>query len=377
MKYIPELDSVRGIACLMVMYDHFTSPMFFKWGGQRYFTGGFLGVDLFFILSGYLISSILFSELARTGTISFKKFFFRRALRLFPPIWTVVPLIILPAIYFVQGNAEGIKINYFYLITYTTIFPKFLEVLHRFPNPYWFPHAWSLSIEEIFYIFFPFILTRIKNKKTFASVLFIYFIINALSLPYMLKTFQGGAYHNPFWHFSQIGIGVILGCYFTNYGQVNQKLENIFGSKLYSFVVNNTTGLMTIPLLYILGLFVVVTPGDETPWFFAWGAPLLTCAISFLLIGIISGKYAPGIFKNKLLQKTGKISYGLYLFHIPIYRIITKIAIDHYGFVYEENFMRWFLLDLIMFFTTVVLAVLSWNLIEKRMVLIKNKKFSV
>lgn len=370
MKYIKELDAVRGFACLFVLFDHLYLISHAKIGGEHFLTGGFIGVDIFFILSGFLISTLLLNEVRFSDTINVKNFLIRRMLRLAPPILIGVPIMILPFIFVIDGWKLSL-VNYFYLVTYTTILPKFLEVFHWFIMPYWFPHAWSLSIEEIYYIIFPFVILKFKkNLAVLFFILIIYFVLNALSLPFFLNFFKGGAYHNPFWHFSQIGVGAVLGyCYTVGAKNI------ITRSNMFIFALDifnrNFKYIFCLACLHILGLIIFAMP--ISPWFYYWGAPVLTFSICVVLYGIVSNRFNPKILKFNKLQTIGKISYGLYLYHVPIYRINEHIASKYFGFVIGENLINSFLLDAVNLLLTFLCAYLSWSLIEKKILVYKTK----
>ncbi|HMU82475.1 MAG TPA: acyltransferase [Leptospiraceae bacterium] len=363
MKYISEIDSIRAFACLMVMWDHLYSRFFLRIGDRELFTGGFIGVDVFFVLSGFLISSLLFQEKERSGRIRYGKFYVRRALRLLPPIFTVVPLVLLPLIYYFDGAAVTI-LNYFYLVTYTTVLPKFLEVTHRFPNPYWFPHAWSLSIEEAFYLVFPFLVGQIQNLKRFSWSLLFFFFLNACMMPYVLHKYQGGAYHNPFWHFSQIGMGVWLAILVRSRSETNHQTTSGWYRRY--------TYLFFAALAYVFAMFSFATPGEQTRWFFMGGAPLLTLSILVVLYGVVTGFLVPGVLKSKTLRFIGKISYGLYLFHLPVYRLSERF-LERSGMSPPAGSFLWLFVDIANVAIVFLLAILSWFLIERRILNYKER----
>jgi len=147
--YTPALDGMRAIAVLSVMVYH--SAMFFPSGEQL--TGGFLGVDIFFVLSGFLITSVLLNEYGKDGSISLTKFYIRRVLRLVPAFWLfLLVLFIMGRWLLVPEQAEIIYQNNRFLIalTYLTNWASAYG-----PHAGHLNHAWSLAIEEQFYILWP------------------------------------------------------------------------------------------------------------------------------------------------------------------------------------------------------------------------------
>jgi peptidoglycan/LPS O-acetylase OafA/YrhL len=142
---IPALDGVRGVAVLAVFASH---------AGIPGFSLGGMGVDAFFVLSGYLITSILLAEIARTGSISLPKFYLRRIKRLTPALLTLTVLyaILAPFVWVERSAAEhaGLSaLSFFYLMDYARAF----WVGH---SP--LVHTWSLAVEEHFYLVWPFAL---------------------------------------------------------------------------------------------------------------------------------------------------------------------------------------------------------------------------
>lgn len=139
MNYKPRLDGLRCVAIMMVIIGHF---LYFLTGTN----GGIFGVNLFFVLSGFLITSILLSDISVTFGKAYKKFIIRRALRIFPVYYLII-------LFFLAISAQGIKEDWPYLLTYTYNFhvSGLTDWEHHLYSPYW-----SLSVEEQFYLFFPF-----------------------------------------------------------------------------------------------------------------------------------------------------------------------------------------------------------------------------
>jgi peptidoglycan/LPS O-acetylase OafA/YrhL len=153
MAHMPALDGLRGLAVMGVVWFHL---------GGRYgklVTGGYLGVDLFFVLSGFLITSVLLHELDSRGRVDFTRFWLRRARRLLPAMLSLVPAI---AIYthFLSTAKEATEIRndglatLGYVANWRAIFSqKSYWDLFSAPSP--LEHTWSLAIEEQFYVFWP------------------------------------------------------------------------------------------------------------------------------------------------------------------------------------------------------------------------------
>jgi peptidoglycan/LPS O-acetylase OafA/YrhL len=154
--YLPYFDGLRAVAVLLVLWVHFPyiqNSALSKsiWKAGQFVRGGYIGVDLFFVLSGFLITRILLQEQARNGLINYNLFFRKRILRIFPIYYLCI---LVATLYF--GNNSGSLVSLF-TFTYNYYHP-----LHPAPNP--LEHTWSLSVEEQFYIIWPFLATRIPGN---------------------------------------------------------------------------------------------------------------------------------------------------------------------------------------------------------------------
>jgi peptidoglycan/LPS O-acetylase OafA/YrhL len=147
-KYNPALDGLRGVAIIFVLADH-----------SGLLTGGLIGVDVFFVLSGYLITSILLNELRQTGEISLSNFYWRRSLRLFPALGVLVAFELLRSFVSPHGSdiREGALVAIAYLQNWNNVF-------HFAPGGL-MGHTWSLATEEQFYLLWPLASPLIFKRK--------------------------------------------------------------------------------------------------------------------------------------------------------------------------------------------------------------------
>ncbi len=155
-KRIPSLDGLRGISILMVSLSHFVmasnSPLP-AWTQQARFLGS-PGVDVFFVISGYLITSLLLKEHDRTGRISLTGFYKRRALRIFPAYFAYLGVVLALTL---TGLAYTKSLHWLLALTYTVNF---------IPNPHgWFGQLWSLSVEEHFYLMWPLAVVLLSPRR--------------------------------------------------------------------------------------------------------------------------------------------------------------------------------------------------------------------
>ena len=158
MRYQPGLDGIRAIAALSVVFFHLRVPGF---------AGGALGVDVFFTLSGFLITGIILSELLQTGTLSFREFYARRALRLLPAYLVVVLVAVLGDRLIVDagGTLKGAILSFFYVSNWAA------GIWHIGQGT--LTHMWSLSVEEQFYLLWPVRLPYLQRVRSTRSLLII------------------------------------------------------------------------------------------------------------------------------------------------------------------------------------------------------------
>lgn len=179
--YLPGLDGLRAIAVIGIIIYHLNT----KW-----LSGGFLGVDTFFVISGYLITSLLLSEYYRNNSINLVNFWLRRFKRLIPAMMFVVTVVLIYTLLFKPELIISIKhdaiaalfyvSNWWYIIQDVDYFNQFAVAPLK--------HLWSLAIEEQFYLFFPFILLGLLKFFKKRTTMIILLIISLLSLTAMTNS---------------------------------------------------------------------------------------------------------------------------------------------------------------------------------------------
>ncbi len=332
LSYRKDIDGLRAVAVLAVLGFHIS---------DKFVPGGFVGVDVFFVISGYLITRIIWKGL-EANTFSFSTFYAKRIKRLFPALFVVLlacSVVVffsgLPAESYTFGKGVISSIFYFSNHFFLSISDYFdASLVH---NP--LLHTWSLSVEEQFYIFFP-------------GLLFL--------------VFKAGRYRGIFW----------LGLLLTGSFGLSQYLIGVnesfafflAPSRFWEFLLGSLVALMPIKRLFprlgmeVLGwlgmsmvLFSIVTFSEATAF---PGINALLPALGTALV-IFSGQQ-PGLFLSKILSTQvarffGKISYSLYLWHWPLI-VFYKLEIDP-----EPSDME----KLFLIFVSVVLGYLSWRYIEE------------
>lgn len=343
-RYLPGLDGLRAIAVLGIIIYHLN---------KQWLSGGFLGVDTFFVISGYLITSLLLSEYEETGTIKIKQFWLRRIKRLLPAVLiliftvTITTLIFKPS-HIVQVKHDAIAAllymsNWWYIATNVNYFEQFSFMPLK--------HLWSLAIEEQFYLFFPFVLILLLLKfKSYKKVTLILWIISLISLILMIAIFpitfgNSRVYFGTDTRLQTLLLGVILAFAWPPF-KLKANPPKILQNSI------STTGIIALITLIIL----FFTVEDDNKWIYSGGFYI----ISTLTLLIIASAVHPTntfakLLGNKVFIYIGKRSYSLYLWHFPI------ISFIHSYYVAGQYPVYVYMIDIIL---TIILAESSYRYIE-------------
>ena len=343
-KYRPDIDGLRAIAVIFVILFHSQISLF----GIQLFKGGFIGVDIFFVISGYLITSILLKELYLKKKIDFYYFYQRRIRRLIPALLvvmmfsTLIASIYLPPSRFVEFSKSilyslGFSSNFFFYFSGLNYFEfegLFLPFLH----------TWSLSVEEQYYILFPVLLFIFFNygKKNLFIILIFIFLISFFLAEFGSRNLQNSTFyflHSRMW---ELLAGSILAYLKIN---ISKQVQSKYSSNYIPFI-----GLLMI----FLSLILFYDEKVRHPSFFTLLPVIGTCLIIWFgeeKIDIVSK-----ILSTKLFVGIGLISYSLYIWHFPIFSFV-KIS----GLV-SGNIM----LKLLLIVFTFTISGLSYYFIEKK-----------
>ena len=348
LTYRPEIDGLRAVAVGAVILYHAQITIF----GYKPFKGGFIGVDIFFVISGYLITSIILKELLTTGFFSFKHFYERRARRILPALLFVM-LVSLPFawIYLMPENLLDYSKSILYSLGFSSNFYFWYSgqqygAESGLLKP--FLHTWSLSVEEQFYILFPIVL--LITFKFFRK-----YLIHILILGFIISL--GLADWSSRSHLS-----------FNFYILPTRGWELLAGSILAYFEITNGHRSKNRILNLILPFIGLVLIGHAILFFndemFHPSFYTLSPIIGACLIIWFSNKkeITTKILSTKLFVGIGLISYSLYLWHYPVFAIsrITEFT--------QNDIYKKILLGIIIF----ILSVFSYNFIEKST---RNTKF--
>jgi peptidoglycan/LPS O-acetylase OafA/YrhL len=272
------LDGLRAVAILVVMLFHANPDVL---------VGGYAGVDLFFVLSGFLITSILAEEYRNTGTIDLQRFYVRRFLRLGPALLFMLAVYLLVAPHIWPGEPHGRDALFtaFYISDFT---------LAAGIGPERLAHSWSLAVEEQFYLLWPLLLTPLVRFKRAVPWL----LIAWLAMIAWRSTYNDWMdyYYRPDTH----GTGLVMGALLHFLGWKTNRLAALVG----------------------LIIFLTITLFVET-----LGGPGAILATEIAAVLLISSASDVKWLKSRFLVHIGKLSYGLYLWHYPI-AVFVRTKVD-------------------------------------------------
>ena len=346
-RYITGLDGIRAIAVIMVLAYHLKLALF---------KSGFLGVTVFFVLSGYLITGILISEVEEEGTIDLKNFWLRRIRRLVPAVMSMAVVIIFVSavvnrIIFTKGCKDFLA-SVLGFNNWWQIFNKvsYFEAA-GVPSP--FTHCWSLAIETQFYLIYPLILLRIyklvksreegraKRGLLFAGVTLLLALISVILMIVLFDPQQDASrvYYGTDTRAFSLLFGAILAILWE-YQMVPRRL---------SASVNMVLGSVSFAVLLVM---TIAINGSSNFWY--RGGQFVGTILTVLVIYTVSGRktWLSRFLSNPVLKWIGDRSYSIYLWHYPIILLISK------------GIKASWWITLIEIVLSVVLAELSYRFIE-------------
>ena len=318
--YFPNLNGLRFTAALLVIIYHVEAFKYLM-GFPNHHSNPFLyligelGVILFFVLSGFLITYLLLAEEKKTGTVSIKDFYIRRILRIWPLYFglIVICFFIFPRFSFFNISQSllysfGIKLTLFLVLL-----PNLAETLFGIVTPYG-TQAWSVGVEEQFYLLWPLLMKKVKNKERLfyfiiGGYLFIKIIVFGLIRTFMPWT----ELLEKVWHFFYItsidcmAIGGIFALYLFR------------EDKILPFLFNRAVQIITLITLCTLIGFGIKIPYIHFEYY--------SVLFGIIILNLAGNPKAVISLENKVFNYLGKISYGLYMYHAIAIIVSIKVLI--------------------------------------------------
>jgi peptidoglycan/LPS O-acetylase OafA/YrhL len=332
-RYIPAIDGLRGVAVVAVMLYHL---------GFSWIPGGFLGVDLFFVISGYVITRLLLDSIARSGGLDLRAFYKARIRRLFPPL---VFMILLTSIYIGIWAPETMRrfvsdapFSLFGAMNWWLVF-RHTDYFDSIARPALLQHTWSLGVEAQFYLIWPLILLLVlrylgKNKIPGAALciaavsgvalLVLSFQVDAASASQISHVYFGTDTHS---------IGLFLGAALA-VSWIPQNLKEDVEKRAQDFI----DGIGVFGFIGMIATFLFIDESDPTLYKIAFPlAGIFGCAIITSIVHPAS-RFAP-ILSSKIAVWIGERSYAIYLWHWVVFQV-TRPAVDIEGSAWALTALR-------------------------------------
>ncbi|ENY5532427.1 acyltransferase family protein [Staphylococcus pseudintermedius] len=344
-RYMPGLDGVRAVAVIAIIIYHLN---------PQWLSGGFLGVDTFFVISGYLITSLLLTEYHYTGKIELMSFWLRRVKRLIPAVLFLVMGVIVLSLIFMPTEIQKVRADSIAAIFYVSNWWYIMQNVDYFEQFAVQPlkHLWSLAIEEQFYLVFPIVLLSllsfIRRLKSIRIIFLILLVISmiAMMVLYVPNENVARVYFGTDTRIQTLLMGVLLALVWPPFqlkAKVNRQMRTMI----------DTAGVVGLAILFICFKFV-----SETNSILYYGGFFLISTVTLLVIA--SSVHPSGYFAkflgNKVFTFIGSRSYSLYLWHYPI------IVLIHHQFVQGQIPPLVYVVEILLM---VLMAEFSYKFIEQ------------
>jgi peptidoglycan/LPS O-acetylase OafA/YrhL len=339
--HLPGLDGLRALAVIGVLAFH-----------DNRLNGGFLGVDLFFALSGFLITTLLIDELQRTNTVDLIGFWGRRLRRLLPAVMVLLVVVVVFFRLFADTGQwiiarSDVVWSQFYLANWHQIYSG-SGYWDAFAAPSAFEHLWSLAIEEQFYLVWPVLVIvawRIGRARGLAALTSIGIVASFVA---MLAIYSGGDPTRVYMGTDTRSFSLLCGA-FVALPPVRQFITT--GIQKFRTIASG----LTVVLVFVLGLMWFTVDG-QSEWLFRGGlfAHSIASALLAILVASSSSKFSL-VFSWQPLAYIGRLSYALYLWHWPVFIFCTSERLDVSGLA----------LTAIRLAITFALSIASYFLIEQ------------
>ncbi len=319
LKRLPGLDGLRGIAVIAVVLYH---------ADLGILNGGFLGVDIFFVLSGFLITNLLLTEIAHSGTINRSAFYKRRVRRLIPALIAMIVVSVVISGLWVPDAAFGVRRDLPWALTFVLNWSYILVTQSYFVHiarPPLFQHLWSLAIEEQFYLVWPLVLIALRkiSRVSLRQSIFVTSLIGVIASTWWMSivSYRGGfpvpndpsrAYFGSDTH----AMGLLVGCLLASMRDVHKLNPKLTPDR------RTTLNLVAVGSLCGIGYFLS-NVSELTPFLYHGGFLALSALTAVVIvIAVHPGLPWARVIGNRILRWFGDRSYGMYIWHWPLFNLL-------------------------------------------------------
>jgi peptidoglycan/LPS O-acetylase OafA/YrhL len=316
LTYLPGLDGIRAIAVLAVLLYHADVP---------WMPGGFLGVDMFFVLSGFLITSIVLVELERSGRLSFKRFYLHRARRLLPALLLALALAAAFAAILATDAAATVRRDIVAALTYSTNWVYIVADQSYFEatgRPPLLQHLWSLAVEEQFYLIWPALVVLAWRGGGRGRVREWALIGALISTALLVVMSLMGGYPQPndgsrvYFGTDSHSMGLLIGAALATVWLPNRLKADLTGG---ARAIVNAAGFGALGSTVL----IMVNSHSNAGWLYWGGFAIFSLLVAVVIAAASHPASALGkVLGTQPLRYIGQRSYGLYLFHWPVFLVL-------------------------------------------------------
>ncbi|MGE3689483.1 MAG: acyltransferase family protein [Acidimicrobiia bacterium] len=361
--YLPGLDGLRALAVIAVMLYH---------AGVSWMPGGFLGVEVFFVISGYLITLLLIGEQERRGRISLRGFWGRRARRLLPALVALLVAVatlsaVLP---YLRESLAKLRDALFWGLFYGSNWFQINENLSYFDNqgrPQLLRHLWSLAVEEQFYIVWPLVMIVVLRifRERLPKVGLAFVVAALASTVWMMVLYDPLDPNRVYLGTDTRASGLFLGAALATVWRPYAIMRSPLRAKGRVLDAVGLAGIALLVLTHWKFHDVVIVDGEVRGYDLLYRGGFLVVGLATTMV-IASATHLRSFFGQKLLGLRplvwlGTRSYGLYLWHWPVFQLLRPGAVDDGG---DVDWPRWLVMA-VRFAVTFALTEVSFRMIER------------